>query len=81
MPPNAKSRAAPGRPALLTSPTAKQAEVVSRLAAVDDVAGDLTAWGSTVLHLHSLGLPAAVPEFPAAWLRRHGVFADWVTAA
>jgi hypothetical protein len=45
-----------------------------------DVAAELTAWGSAVLHLHSLGLPA-VPEFPAAWLRACGVCADWVTAA
>ena len=37
-----------------------------------DVAAELAAWGSAVLHLHSLGLPAAVPEFPAAWLRARG---------
>jgi hypothetical protein len=46
-----------------------------------DVAAELAAWGSAVLHLHSLGLPAAVPEFPAAWLRARGIHADWVTAA
>jgi hypothetical protein len=46
-----------------------------------DVAAQLTAWGSAVLHLHSLGLPAAVPEFPAAWLQTCGVRPDWVTAA
>jgi len=28
-----------------------------------DVAAELIAWGSTLLHLHSLGLPAAVPSF------------------
>src|SRR6476661_6851639 len=43
MPPHAKSRAAPSRPAPLTSPTAKRAEVVSTVAAagltVPDVAG------------------------------------------
>jgi uncharacterized protein (DUF849 family) len=44
-------------------------------------AGELAAWGAAVVHLHALGLPAAVPEFPAAWLRRRGVRADWTAAA
>jgi hypothetical protein len=46
-----------------------------------DAAGELRAWGAAVVHLHSLGLPAAVPPFPAAWLRRRGVKADWTAAA
>ena len=46
-----------------------------------DAAGELAAWGAAVRHLHAAGLPAAVPEFPAAWLRRRGVRADWVSAA
>jgi hypothetical protein len=40
---------------------------------------ELEAWRAAVLWLHSRGLPAAVPPFPAAWLRRHGVRADWIT--
>ncbi len=44
-------------------------------------ARELLAWRETVLHLHSLGLPAAVPEFAAAWLRREGIRADWTVAA
>ena len=39
---------------------------------------ELTAWAAAVAHLHALGLPAAVPEFPFAWLRRRGVHPDWV---
>jgi|SoiMetStandDraft_2_1073263.scaffolds.fasta_scaffold596725_2 hypothetical protein len=46
-----------------------------------DMAAELRAWGSAVLHLHSLGLPAAVPEFPAAWLWARGIRADWAAAA
>jgi hypothetical protein len=46
-----------------------------------DAAAELAAWGAAVVHLHAAGLPAAVPAFPAAWLRRRGVRADWVTAA
>lgn len=42
---------------------------------------DLRAWGAAVEHLHAAGLAAAVPPFPAAWLRRRGVRADWVSAA
>jgi hypothetical protein len=44
-------------------------------------ARELAAWGAAVVHLHAAGLPAAVPEFPAAWLGRRGVRADWVSAA
>ncbi len=46
-----------------------------------DAAGELAAWAAAVAHLHARGLPAAVPEFPAAWLARRGVRADWVSAA
>lgn len=46
-----------------------------------DASGDLGAWLAAVEHLHDAGLPAAVPEFPAAWLRRRGVCADWTVAA
>jgi hypothetical protein len=35
------------------------------------------AWARTILHLHDHGLPAAVPEDLAAWLRRRGITADW----
>lgn len=42
---------------------------------------ELAAWGDAVEHLHAAGLPAAVPEFAAAWLRRRGIRADWETAA
>jgi hypothetical protein len=81
---DARGRAAPGRPApSQTSAAAKQAEVFSvpRLQQHPGAAGELAAWGAAVLHLHSLGLPAAVPAFPAAWLARRGIRADWVTAA
>jgi hypothetical protein len=44
-------------------------------------AGELAAWGAAVEHLHAAGLPAAVPELAAAWLRRRGVRADWTVAA
>ena len=46
-----------------------------------DPAADLDAWQAAVIHLHAAGLPAAVPEFPAAWLRRRGICADWTVAA
>ena len=62
---------------------AKRAEVVSML---DDATGisperQLEAWAAAVEHLHSRGLPAAVPEFPAAWLRRRGIRPDWTIAS
>lgn len=44
-------------------------------------ADELAAWGAAVIHLHSAGLPAAVPQFPAAWLARRGINADWTAAA
>ncbi len=42
---------------------------------------ELTAWALAVEHLHECGLPAAVPPFPAAWLRRRGIRPDWEAAA
>lgn len=44
-------------------------------------AGQLEGWLAAVEHLHAHGLPAAVPEFAAAWLRRRGIRPDWETAA
>jgi len=46
-----------------------------------DAAGELAAWGAAVVHLHAAGLPAACPPFPAAWLARRGIRADWTAAA
>jgi hypothetical protein len=51
------------------------------LADSHDAAGELAAWGAAVTHLHGLGLPAAVPEVPAAWLVRRGIRPDWIVAA
>jgi len=59
-------------------PTDTDTRTISR---VPDPAGELEAWAAAALHLHALGLPAAVPEFPAAWLARRGVRADWTVAA
>jgi hypothetical protein len=42
---------------------------------------ELEAWAAAVEHLHALDLPAAVPEFPARWLARRGVRADWTVAS
>jgi hypothetical protein len=56
-------------------------EVSIRLHGTAGAAGELAAWGAAVAHLHQAGLPAAVPPFPAAWLARRGVKADWVAAA
>ena len=42
---------------------------------------ELTGWARAVEHLHHAGLPAAVPPLQAAWLRHHGIFPDWETAA
>lgn len=49
--------------------------------AASDPARELRAWLAAVEHLHSRGLPAAVPEFAGAWLRRRGITVDWTTAA
>ncbi len=62
---------------------AKRSNVVST---VTDATGisperELAAWAAAVEHLHSRGLPAAVPEFPAAWLRRRGIRPDWTIAS
>lgn len=48
-------------------------------ASVGHPKAELAAWASAVDHLHALGLPAPVPEFVAAWLRRRGIHADWTT--
>jgi hypothetical protein len=75
----AASRLAPA-----STPTRRPAEngqVLFRIAARPDAAAELAAWGAAVVHLHRAGLPAAVPEFPAAWLARRGVHADWTAAA
>lgn len=50
-------------------------------AAASDPARELRAWRLAVEHLHARDLPAAVPEFAGAWLRRQGVAADWTWAA
>jgi hypothetical protein len=52
-----------------------------RSASQDKPERELQAWESAVEHLHDHGLPAAVPEFAAALLRKRGVHADWETAA
>ena len=75
-----------GRPEVITpAPAGRKAELPTltraKGSAAADAAAELRSWGSAVIHLHSLGLPAAVPEFPAAWLRRRDIRADWVTAA
>jgi len=75
-----------GRPEITTpAPADRKSELTTlttaRVARPADAAAELRSWGSAVIHLHSLGLPAAAPEFPAAWLRRRGIRADWVTAA
>lgn len=51
------------------------------VASAAGAAGELAAWAAAVVHLHGLGLPAAVPAFPAAWLARRGVRPDWTAAA
>ena len=75
-----------GRPEITTlAPAGRKAELTTlttaRVARTANAAAELRSWGSVVTHLHSFGLPAAVPEFPAAWLRRRGIRADWVSAA
>jgi hypothetical protein len=50
-------------------------------AAASDPARELRAWLAAVEHLHSRGLPAAVPEFAGAWLAKQGTPADWTWAA
>jgi hypothetical protein len=76
----------PGRregPDTATGPTPDHADT-RPLASVRPgtaAAAELAAWAAAVIHLHRAGLPAAVPEFPAAWLRRRGARPDWVAAA
>ena len=65
---------------ITTSPP-PSAEVILRVAAPRRPERELAAWAATVTHLHALGLPAPVPEFAAAWLRRRGIRPDWTAAA
>jgi len=60
---------------------AQSAEAMLRVTQTRDAAAELAAWGAAVAHLHAAGLPAAVPPFPAAWLARCGIRADWASAA
>src|SRR5258707_2430500 len=66
-PPDAKNGAAPGKAAPASISPAKALDA-SNLQPGRDAAGELQAWAAAVVHLHGLGLPAAVPPFPAAWL-------------
>jgi hypothetical protein len=86
MAPRRRGRGPAEPPSLhLTPVTAERREPATRVTAGGDGTAtarrDLLAWGAAVAHLHALGLPAAVPEFPAAWLARRGVRADWTVAA
>jgi hypothetical protein len=79
VPPDKRTGGPPGPPVTDSPPPgASSAPTIARGA---DAAAELEAWGAAVIHLHRAGLPAAVPEFPAAWLRHRGVAADWVSAA
>lgn len=82
-PPNAENGPGPNPsrfPEITAAATAKQDDRPSRRI-LTDPAAELRAWRRTVEHLHALGLPAPVPEFAAAWLRRQGIRPDWETAA
>lgn len=68
-------------PASASRPEAPGTRPACILARTPDAAGDLRAWLAAVEHLHAAGLPAAVPPFPAAWLRRRGVRADWTVSS
>lgn len=57
----------------------ERASAVLTVTAGSDSGRELAAWAAAVQHLHRLGLPAAVPEFAAAWMRRRGIRADWTT--
>ena len=80
MPPDAKRTGGPPGPPVTDSPPPSRSSA-STIARGADAAAELEAWGAAVIHLHRAGLPAAVPPFAAAWLRRRGVAADWVSAA
>jgi hypothetical protein len=54
---------------------------VTRRDCAPDAARELAGWLLAVEHLHERGLPAAVPEFAATWLRRQGIRADWTYEA
>jgi hypothetical protein len=80
MPPDSRigPAATPGRSQDSPPPSASS---VLTVAQGTDAARELDAWAAAVVHLHRAGLPAAVPPFAAAWLRRRGVAAHWVSAA
>ncbi|HUZ23793.1 MAG TPA: hypothetical protein VMV07_08505 [Streptosporangiaceae bacterium] len=42
---------------------------------------DVTIGGGNVVFTVAQAGPAAVPELPAAWLRRRGIHADWTVGA
>lgn len=86
MPPPETANGAPAkrrRPPITLTTAATAAEQGTGLSSdrITDPARQLLAWREAVEHLHALGLPAAVPEFPAAWLCRQGIRPDWETAA
>jgi hypothetical protein len=62
-------------------PASPDLPVLGPEATASDPARELRAWLAAVEHLHSRGLPAATPEFVAAWLSRRGITADWTWAA
>lgn len=68
-------------PASADRPHAHGTRHVRMISPIPDASRELPAWQAAVEHLHSLGLPAAVPEVTAAHLRRRGVTADWTVAA
>ena len=82
-------RDGPGRPPegnrpvveITTAPAAQPVTYTPKVAHHADAADELDGWALAVLHLHAAGLPAAVPEFAARHLARHGVTADWMVAA
>lgn len=86
MPPpdNAERRPRARNGALETAQLGDSGKTTLRQAALPrsaNPARELLAWRSAVEHLHKRGLPAAVPPFPAAWLRRRGTRPDWVAAS
>ena len=70
-----------GPPGVKMGPAANPGPSGASGSAGSDATRSLQAWGAAVAHLHAAGLPAAVPPFPAAWLARYGVRADWTAAA
>jgi hypothetical protein len=73
---------AEGRPRREPAPSNEHADhALLTIPAGYDDGPEMAAWAAAVTHLHRSGLPAAVPELPAAWLRRRGIHADWTVAA